>query len=191
MCSRPAGSYRTVARRPAILAQHTFCRSKTCRTLCSKPLAVACSRANDLCDVDNRECMLIGSAGGICDSEVGVVGKKLSTSMEIATETGSCGFKASCTQFIASSPYPHPTRAGHGAAFSDDERLVLRFLEPISNCKYSLLCPHNDALCGEFFTAGYASTQDAADVGPCVHGMCAGKLCVAAWRQAGIGIVRP
>src|SRR5215470_386294 len=111
--------------------------------------------------------------------------------MGIATEAGTRCSKASRTQFDTGRTTPDPAGAGHGAAFGDDQRLVLRLLELIKCCKYRHSHPHDDTLCSEFCAAHRARTHDSTDSKPRVSSNCFSKLCVAAWCQAGIGSVRP
>src|SRR6266699_1232497 len=111
--------------------------------------------------------------------------------MGIAAEAGACGYKASRAQSDASGSAPDLASAGHGPAFGDDKRLVLRFLELSKYWKYHLSGSHDGTLRVKFCTACSAGTQDSLDIKPCVRGNCTGKLSVAVWHQAGIGPVRP
>src|SRR3954462_12371141 len=111
--------------------------------------------------------------------------------MGYATEAGTRCSKASCTQFDTRCSSLDAAGDGPGITFGDDERLVLRFLEPFSLCKYRHGGPYVDTLCSECCAGHRARAEDAADIMPCVSGNCISKFRVAVWHEAGIQSVWP
>src|SRR5258706_14300351 len=98
--------------------------------------------------------------------------KNLFATVGIAAEGRTCGSTAPRTQFNAFGSSPVHANASHGYAFSEGERLVLRFLDACQFCVCHSNRSYDGTLCSGFCTTCCVSTQDATDIKPCISDKC-------------------
>ena len=111
--------------------------------------------------------------------------EKLPAAVGVIAKTGTFRAQASPAQCNAASARACSASAGHGAAFRDGECLVLRFLESLQHGEYFFGGADDDVIRRRFCAAGYAGTEDTADVEPGVRRQRAGECRTAVRHQPG------